>query len=1853
MSGRSIEAVLRLNTVDFDADLNRTREALTKFRNSFTKLGKDSSLVSQGIQTLQSALSSLLPILNQFSKLVTQTKTFNDFSKGLLKMSEALTNFSNTTNVSQAGILRIKSIMDAWSQAVRGLTVNIRGLNTEESKQTRTMKYLEKEFLTAKNDLSQMAVAINRLSPDMLRLTSSEERAKYITAMLRKEFQLTGNAMVEVRAKLMQMEGATLNLGKATLLTSADFEKMAIAERQFSASTTQAEASMSRLASNTTRMGSSMARASTQTKGLRNALGSLRSMGMLVGSMIAYNFIHNLGVATTETINAKSEMEGYFKMLHFGTDQVDNFNRALDETVKKFPRLNKYALGETISSIGVEFELTTQEMEKAMPVVSMITSEYLRAGRNVNEASLAVKDILQGEFQRLSRETGVKGDQLKEAGWSGDKNDVMGLLEALEKVGKSRNWDTFVLKANSLNDAVLILQNRFSEWSADMVNAVQPTILSVFNNLLSVAQGFADGLGGVWEFLNSGTWESSAVNIGLFGGALLTVSQSLLMYRTNLGLVEASQLGVKRSIASLILGLKGEQVANLGVTNSIKAKILGLKASSVAENGVTNAIRKKILALKQEEVSQKIANVQEQLSTTVKERSALASELKVVQTDLEIASEEGLITATEEAIIQEKLHSLSKELGTGASLKQTIANEGLTASLYMLGTGEALATAETGALATAWGVLNGIFMLSPIGWITGAILALAGAIFVLTGGLDPAFEKMKQFNDVMKDTGSAQKEADQYLEQVKNDAGEASDEFNTASGEVKNFKEELQSASYWYKHSTTAFEGLDLTISGTSKDILGDYGISKEQAEEWVNNADLMQFGKKRYYKAEQVLNKQIKGEESNYAKDLKAYLKDVDEAGGDMEEAYGKMTGNYENLAKHSYIANTSDDWWEKSWNQLYAGMDQYWIDYDKNIAGRQKAWSEGDLIGAIFGTDSEPKKLFENASKQWTDGWKGLTDGLADWQKGARDFLKPLDDFGDEVNKFLNNPLGYLGVQGHIDNVWKEMIEPLIKGITEDFPNYISESLGHWGEVFDGIKKPFEDAWNNFWSFEWLPKFDFDIWSIFGFGAVSASDGSSDHPSFEDDLKDIGQWIQQGLDSLISDPLGTLGIEPLDLGFLTSVLFGGAGGTIDFTWAFDFINNNIITPITSTIQNFMADPVAFIGEMGFTISGLLDGLFGTDIFTNVMTWVNNSIINPFGTAIYNGIMQIPILSDILTLLGFTDQATGTSSEKGNAIAGAFGDAINKKIAEIPIVGDIAQMLGLIPSQNSNARTKGEGVGTNIKEGEQSGHKGTADNVRAEMSDVVSAISQKAQEVYNAGAEIGSQIWAGINSILDRHSPGFISREIGKEFGVDIPTAINDSGATAYSTAQTYAQNMYDGMNSVSNSGFGLGSMVGEYESDAQDIAMSSEMMGTDTTTAFNNMQMSVNASTSQMQSNVVGTYSQIQSKQATSLNSMKTQNLSAYNDMYLKSNQSLIQMRDSTSNVTHQMVNAWNHMKDQIVASANRLKSDSTSHFNQLSQTIGTFYGKIQNPSRWGAGHGGSSTVRTARSSSGRNIARAFTKHGAGSRSVGGGSKYNGSSMMTVAQAKKMLCPNGDCGNLFNGYAMTDRIDIKDFLENIQGEHGFGWSDWHSGHYQHIKTKSDAWSMKSPTINLAGGIPTDATFKVGEFNNGTPKVSFSTFQSIAGSIFSRIPYRHYYDSSWKGSWLGALQAGACNCSDGADALIALASVFGFSGYKQWGKWGKEGHFWAVINGTPMDTTAWQGGYGWTSPKVHGYGSPNIRTAHPSNTGGEKPTKTVNITVSMDNSVIYGVDDLDSRIQESVEKGLQSEFNDSYSVAI
>ena len=140
--------------------------------------------------------------------------------------------------------------------------------------------------------------------------------------------------------------------------------------------------------------------------------------------------------------------------------------------------------------------------------------------------------------------------------------------------------------------------------------------------------------------------------------------------------------------------------------------------------------------------------------------------------------------------------------------------------------------------------------------------------------------------------------------------------------------------------------------------------------------------------------------------------------------------------------------------------------------------------------------------------------------------------------------------------------------------------------------------------------------------------------------------------------------------------------------------------------------------------------------------------------------------------------------------------------------------------------------------------------------------------------------------------------------------------------------------------------------------------------------------------------------------------------------------------------------------------------------------------------------------------------------------------------------------------------------------------------------------------------------------------------------------------DSSWKGSWLGAIQSGACNCSDGAEAIIAFASACGFGGgQKVHGYWGNEGHFWAVINGEVFDTTAMQKGYGWRSPSVHGYGT-KVRTTVSSGEAPSNGNKTFNLTVNI-NEPVYGVDDLENKIVEASRKAMREEFNDPYTVAL
>ena len=467
--GNPIEAVLTLNATSFHTGLADSTKAVDNFKKSIMAFNGDASEFKIRLQGVLDVIGSLTPKITALEKELGNLSNLNTLTLSLKRLSDFIVVLSDESINLERGMTAVNNVFKLWGDTVQATTpkVNqitqvIRGM-TESSNQDRSaineMKQsllnmgqavqplrriqeqtamMRKEFELAQKDIMGMA---NGGVQKFHQIEAISDSIKANVLMMREEFEVARQDLLnfanggvqafnEIKTNVFAMENE-FNRARAELLKFAEsgvtaFNEVGTASAQ---ETVQVEKNTQEHYRNANAMSQSSARAnqlSSATSRLGKALSSLRMIGTMVGSMLAYNFAHKLLVATGETVHAKSEMEGYFKMLRFSQSDIDGFNQALDRTVQQFQRVNKYSLGETISSIGVEFNLSTKEMEKAMKVTSMITSEYLRAGRNANEASLAVKDVLQGQFQRLSRETGVKGEQLKEAGWSGDTTDVLG-----------------------------------------------------------------------------------------------------------------------------------------------------------------------------------------------------------------------------------------------------------------------------------------------------------------------------------------------------------------------------------------------------------------------------------------------------------------------------------------------------------------------------------------------------------------------------------------------------------------------------------------------------------------------------------------------------------------------------------------------------------------------------------------------------------------------------------------------------------------------------------------------------------------------------------------------------------------------------------------------------------------------------------------------------------------------------------------------------------------------------------------------------------------------------------------------------------------------------------------------------------------------------------------------------------------------------------------------------------------------------------------------------------------------------------------------------------------------------------
>jgi len=742
------------------------------------------------------------------------------FDSALQKLTERVKNFQaqlNSTNTDSLAtkVANLENKLSATDTKVNDLTNRVKNFNT-------TQKELGNSVKTTASNLDMFNKKLqgsNNAGKNFDNVARKVERVNSAVKKSANSFNVT-NAQLKTAGTALNMFEQKLNgTNSALSKTNSQTKQSAAGFKTMGGSMNSASNSVKLLSNNLYK--------------IRGVLLSLKMIFTAMGGMALWGFATNIAEGVKETFKAKNEMEAQLRQNEkVGEGGIAYFNNALDDTVSKFKKINKYSIGETVSAIGLEFDLNAKQMAESLDVVSMVQSEYVRAGRKEEEAALAVKDILQGEFSRLSRETGVGKEELQSYGWDGDKTNVESLMKALRKAAKDRHWDLFAAKATSLNDVMTILKSRFSETGADIMQSATPLIVGAFNAII----GAIDKIQGAFNGLNS-FWQNFTILGGGVGG-IFALGTALPMIAKGFGLVDIATIGWGKSLLTTAFNLDKTEVATYGFRKALMGVISGTDAARVSEVGLVKSMAARILGVKQ---------------------STLA--------------ENGLLTAMvqSKAVMKGTNETLAKlagnSMGTAQKLAYLTTNMDLTTA-KSIGTGKALLKVATSTKILKMAIL-GLTAISLVSWLAG-----------IAAWCDTVKKNVDAFNDVSENGKYILKDATDSVnsyEKALGDLKEGTDayirtkaNYDQALANQKDIKQAISLTKEYKKQNKQAEKDIKLSHQRNLKDSYMLAGKDYKEATELASNytekvkagqesiARSLDVYKDRLYKSSQHVNEHV-----------------------------------------------------------------------------------------------------------------------------------------------------------------------------------------------------------------------------------------------------------------------------------------------------------------------------------------------------------------------------------------------------------------------------------------------------------------------------------------------------------------------------------------------------------------------------------------------------------------------------------------------------------------------------------------------------------------------------------------------------------------------------------------------------------------------------------------------------------------------------------------------------------------------------------------------------------------------------------------------------------------------------------
>lgn len=837
--------------------------------------------------------------------------------------------------------------------------------------------------------------------------------------------------------------------------------------------------------------------------------------------------------------------------------------------------------------------------------------------------------------------------------------------------------------------------------------------------------------------------------------------------------------------------------------------------------------------------------------------------------------------------------------------------------------------------------------------------------------------------------------------------------------------------------------------------------------------------------------------------------------------------------------------------------------------------------------------------------------------WWKDVGTMLEAIkNNIGRLWDAFINHPDVKATIKA-IQDAWSDLNESLkpvvdwLKGIWDEiFPESAKGKVDGTRAVIDAIGVVFE-------SFIFRVKLAIDIltiiWDVFnGIQSLLRGDFTGALSFFTDawnvlleGLSPIAEFLESTLGPAFESFFATLqgdGGNPVELinqGFLTLMETLGPVG--------EFLLS-VFGPAWQLVINVLQIIWNTIGQVIGIFQSFLTGQIS---LSQALSLIWQTILQ----------MYAQILSTIIsTVVSWANQLWNNAVKAGSN----FVNGIINWLKQLP---DRAQtyLLALavrIITAGAQWISNGKTSASKVVSGVMSWIKQLPQKVYQEFLNIGSRILSAGSQLVENAKQIGKKIVDGMLSAMGIHSPGIIQEKVVLEF-FNMLQRVKDKGKSAYEAGKNVGKNIVNGFNTadVENALNNVSTTITtpvttntEVETDSANVDLSNNNSGTEETgdqynglveevslasesiTASNNMigtsfstltaGIALNAGSIQMRvAGVVTSFQTTRNGVTTALTSMSNSNTRAWNNIKSTTTQNLNQVRNSTIDVTNKMTNAWGVMKDNIVSAAGSIQTQSYNKFSSLHRSIASFYNQLANAHFSSGLPAGPATNSTRGLIGGRTLPGGSINFGKSTKgtiaSYAAGGLGQGKGRVIDTNSKVKHPQNNKSKSWLNLLDYNLPTSVINDLARVNGcvNPNTCFAGIPDTNVNKIMNTAYKWRIADPWF-LGIQIPSD--YHVEDFRDGKqPQLNPGNFENLLRKILTARgfqnpgTYEFYYNSRYSNQQVW--DQVRCNCFDGAEMIIEIASMLGLSGHMIHGSWNGIGHVAAMVNGQIYDMTQFQ----------------------------------------------------------------------------